>query len=248
MVCGLVNVVRSSLEIPQDKVLVGGYFYPKHIPNVDLPGKERYVLVPTSKVGSQIDCDSIISLDQTDCSLDWISAHKAILPTGEIMPSVEQFMRHYRNVNDARTGNVPLYNASGDIVSERDLDIESKSLNYGCWTMLNAHFLKGSGFNGLDLAMLVAFEDGKPVYQRKPLEECVFEDCYVELDSLNEQGLPTRKSGVQELRRGENFYFWHPIKNCVARFRASSGRVGLFCGTDPTNSDSVLGVRRAKNL
>ena len=76
----------------------------------------------------------------------------------------------------------------------------------------------------------------------EPLESCLMKDCKVDLASFNRQGLPTKK--------GNDLNYWFPRldNNSVARFVANSGRAGLDCYGDPQNSDSALGVRRAKNF
>ena len=87
----------------------------------------------------------------------------------------------------------------------------------------------------------------------EPLEDCTLEDCimvnsYIDLDSFNRQGMPTKRSNVQQYIHGQNIYFWHPLSdnNSVARFWACSVGVNLDCRADHTVSYSSLVVRRAK--
>jgi hypothetical protein len=67
-------------------------------------------------------------------------------------------------------------------------------------------------------------------------------DRKVDLSSFNKQGLPTKK--------GNSFDYWFPRSdnNSVARFGAISGRAGLVCFRNPSDSVGGLGVRRAKIL
>ena len=62
------------------------------------------------------------------------------------------------------------------------------------------------------------------------------------LANPTKQGLPSNKTKQGDL------YFWHPRSdnNSVAGFFADSGRAGLYCGADPSNRYSDLGVRAAK--
>ncbi len=68
------------------------------------------------------------------------------------------------------------------------------------------------------------------------LEACLMEDCKVDLNSFNRQGLPTRK--------GNDLYYYFPRSdnNSVARFCAGSGGASLDCYGYPGGSDSSLGV------
>ena len=80
------------------------------------------------------------------------------------------------------------------------------------------------------------------------LEECILEDRTpgINLDNFlmnaTSQGLPKKNVKTGDL------YYYAPDKdnNSVARFGAGSDRAGLYCFWDPSDSGSVLGVRRAK--
>lgn len=80
------------------------------------------------------------------------------------------------------------------------------------------------------------------------LEDCVMENCFIDLDSFNYQGLPTKKSEKQIYQQGKNVYFWHPCDGSVARFWADSDGAYLNCNWGPTFASAGLGVRRAKFL
>jgi len=73
------------------------------------------------------------------------------------------------------------------------------------------------------------------------LELCLMEDCSIDINSANRQGLPIRKasSGIS---------YWYPRSdnNSVAWFGADSVGVFLDCDGDPRGSDGGLGVRVAK--
>ena len=81
------------------------------------------------------------------------------------------------------------------------------------------------------------------------LENCIREDTYVTLDSINSQGLPTQKSPQQSYQQNQNIYYWHPRNGTVAGFGADSGRASLSCYVGAEGSDASLGVRpsRKKN-
>ncbi|MBS3163245.1 hypothetical protein J4427_00980 [Candidatus Woesearchaeota archaeon] len=75
---------------------------------------------------------------------------------------------------------------------------------------------------------------------RKLLEECLMDNCKIDLSGCNKQGMPTKE--------GDDINYWRPMKdnNSVAGFYASSGRALLDCLSDPLLSYSGLGVRIAK--
>ena len=74
--------------------------------------------------------------------------------------------------------------------------------------------------------------------QRDRLETSLMQDCEADIfGSANTQGLPTKQ--------GNEFNYWFPRNNSVARFYASSLWVGLSCSRSPDGRLSALGVRRA---
>ena len=75
------------------------------------------------------------------------------------------------------------------------------------------------------------------------LEDCLMEDCFADLNSINKQGLLTRKSQSQSYIEGSNVYFYYPRDNSVSRVFALSDRAFLSCNWSPSTRDPVLGVR-----
>src|SRR3990167_4270267 len=89
-----------------------------------------------------------------------------------------------------------------------------------CWTWLNAKFIKGTGFNNLDIETFNA-----PTSQKQPLEQCLLQNTYVSLNlnDFNSQKMP--KPTIQthsQYTEGENIHFYHPVENRVAWFDAGS--------------------------
>jgi len=58
------------------------------------------------------------------------------------------------------------------------------------------------------------------------------------LNDTDKYGLPTKE--------GTELNYWYPTNGSVARFGAGSDGASLDCDWDPSDSDSGLGVRRAK--
>ncbi|HTY44302.1 MAG TPA: hypothetical protein VMC80_03595 [Patescibacteria group bacterium] len=103
--------------------------------------------------------------------------------------------------------------------------------------MSHAGFEVGSGCLGLDLVTVAGLnQDGSLSTKKVPLEDCLQEDCWAEIESANSQGLLTRKSSHQNYEAGKVVYFYHPRKNSVARFDANSDRADVSCDRDPQNS------------
>ncbi|MDP1695979.1 MAG: hypothetical protein Q8L29_03635 [archaeon] len=89
-------------------------------------------------------------------------------------------------------------------------------------------------------------EQGKDMFiehfGQKPakLEKCVAREGWVDMNSYNSQGMPTKTIKKHEL------YFYPPTADTVAGFSADSNGASLDCDRDPTNSYTSLGVRPAR--
>ena len=109
---------------------------------------------------------------------------------------------------------------------------------------LNAKFIEGTGFNNLGIETIILEPSGNPVKKTEPLLPCL-STGWADINSKNSQGLLTKPYG-SSYEQGKNVYFWVPIIDSVARFRAGSGRAGLNCDRDPGYSGASLGVRFAR--
>lgn len=74
----------------------------------------------------------------------------------------------------------------------------------------------------------------------EPLEECLMEECDIDLRSCNKQGLPTKKYS------GEGIIYCPPKKDCVAKFGAVQYKAHLSCYIDPQSLGTHNGVRAAR--
>lgn len=79
----------------------------------------------------------------------------------------------------------------------------------------------------------------------KPLDECLMEDRTPGINLEQWVENPTRQGLPKKNIKNGNHYYWCPNKdnNSVAGFYADSGGAYLDCSRDPTNTNSVLGVR-----
>ena len=169
------------------------------------------------------------------------------------MPPIPYFMTHFFNVREAVKGSLTLNNGLGSPLTQEEANklwqyFTSKNRDqFGtmdkdklCWTWLNAKFIKGTGFNNLDIETFNA-----PTSQKQPLEQCLLQNTYVSLNlnDFNSQKMP--KPTIQthsQYTEGENIHFYHPVENRVARFSAGSGGAVLFCYGGPGGSNPALGV------
>lgn len=184
-----------------------------------------------------------ISMKQEFNDSNFDNANIEVLKAGLVVPKIEIFMQNYRNVNEALSGKGILYDASGEVIEGERLEKYANVLNHTCWVWLNANFRKGNGFRRLDLITIKGLDkEGKIITESTPLEKCLEENCYADLESLNSQGLPTERASVQKYEIGKTIWFKPPAKDMVARFNANSDGADLGCGRNPADSYSYLGV------
>ena len=196
---------------------------------------------------TQTNINNFIYVPSTNCYLakqrthlgaDWYNTHKTLHQENLLMPTILQFIAsiNYLKQNPNETQDASqseIARILDDILTVRDpwraewLDakFENKDkklyINYNHRTDLNGNLVPQNS---------------------EPLEECLMEDKLpgINLDSLlinhTSQGLP--KPNVSN----GSLYYYHPRENCVARFRAGSGRADLYCGSGPGVSDASLGV------
>jgi len=206
---------------------------------------ENYIGIPQ--------VNSVIAKKESDKNLNWKGAVNVLLDrTGAYhMPNIPEFVSHFYNVLEAAQGKRTLYDGKGKPIKKEEVTNLYKCLttNFdgGCWTWLDANFVKGSGFNKLNLRTNHRKgAKGKLVFEESPLEVTLGKDCYVDLNraKLNKQYLPKPelKSQNQSYRQGENIYFRYPVKDTVAWFGADSDWADLVCGGDPSDSLESLGV------
>jgi len=180
----------------------------------------------------------------------WENSHFAIAERDTWMPTIWRFMPHLVNVIQAQKGNQKAYDGNGNqldsrVLGDAYLHRVSSHINGGAWSHLNGMFVSNNqGFKKLGIKYVVGVDlDARKLsFEEVPLEECVFEDCFVELDGLNSQGLPRKKSHVQEYSRGDNLGYGRLYEGGVAWFSANSGWAYLGCSRNPLNCNASLGV------
>ena len=189
-------------------------------------------------------------------NLNYEKTHFKLLENGLYMPTPRIFMKHFNNLLEAKEGKRKLFYADGTREVEPELIEEMYkhlTTNFkdvygsgqaGAWTWLNAKFVRGNGFNDMDLETITGIEGGKLKSSRWNLLENLDETCYFDFNRVNSQGLADKgsKDSNQDYVKGQNVYFWKPELNRVAWFYAGSVRAVLGCVGDPSDSSSSLGV------
>ena len=189
-------------------------------------------------------------------NMNYENTHRAVFQLGKglYIPPPGIFMPHFKNVVSTYKNNQPLLDAEGNPIRREEhgeiykhLTTNFKDIyganHSGAWTWLNARFVPGTGFNGLDLETIIGIKPDKTFETKKePLIQCLDEDkVYADL-IFNTQGLSIKKSTEQNYKQGENLRYRKPIKGRVARFGADSNGAGVICYRDPEVSGSALGV------
>ena len=106
-----------------------------------------------------------------------------VLKQGRSVPRARQFIKQLIDVRDARDGKGVIYDANGNLIEDERLGDYYNVLFHNHWVWGAESFKKGKGHLGLDVVTISLDGQGKPVYHTEPLEPCLEEDCYAELDS-----------------------------------------------------------------
>ncbi|MBI2667179.1 hypothetical protein HYX17_00225 [Candidatus Woesearchaeota archaeon] len=186
--------------------------------------------------------DIYLAKERTRFGLKWYDSHKVLHETDSNL-SMESPIMLIDLISDLRSGK-KLYNGNGTKMgskeSEQILDeiVGVRKPLRGEWLNASFEIVKG---HGLYLKSNYRFIDGKLVPEHnEPLEQCIMEDCRVNLLSANRQGFPMRKDS-------DGVSYFYPRHGAVAMFDAYSDGTILYCDGDTQFSGPALRVRVAKN-
>ena len=162
---------------------------------------------------------------------------------------IDEMMQHYLNARDAANGKRVLQDLGGNTLSRTEAtelwnylsSIDRKPFgNKPFWTWLDALFKETPQGMEMHTQYLMNGEIKSRLITK--LDSYAGNNDWVELSSLNNQGLPINNSSTNSYVQGQNFYFWRPKNGKVAGFGASSGGAVLYCDWVPSVVDSRLGV------
>ena len=177
---------------------------------------ENYTLIPQK---------NIYIGKKEDLEADYNTWHR-FAEHGFLIPPLDAFMIHYKNVSDAIKGKTTLQNGLGNPISKAEIEHFWALLSgkryclLACQTSLDAHFVEENDSLYLETEHRIVTVNGKKelkAQRREPLEKCVMEDCYVDLE-FNRQGLPISKAKDQEYKPGENIFYKYPRKGSFTFF------------------------------
>ncbi|MBS3089809.1 hypothetical protein J4461_02915 [Candidatus Pacearchaeota archaeon] len=242
-----IQIIGEEVPVRYDAALVfdrkGAYIFRKIEVKTEtqIKNPSNWALVVNGKLHN-LEARYAISMKQSLNGKDFYICNEKADEKELFFPSARIFIPHYVQINKALRRESAAYDASGNILTERKLQTYANRLNHNCHIWLNDKFKKGDGEFGLDIISAVGFSNGKIIMAREPLEGCLEKECWADLESVNRQGLPTKKSPIKGYEPGKSVYFSRPEGNYVARFIAYSDRADLSCGRGPTYSDARLGV------
>jgi hypothetical protein len=238
----MVKMPSRAIQAEPDEVIRGNRAYPKSVgalPVIATINPSDYALIQEGD-----EANAAISMAQRFNGLQFFPMLQEAMKAREVLATLRPFIRTLLNVNAARREEGVIYDALGNLIEGDRLIQYANLLNHDCWTYLNARFPQGQGFRGLDIVTAGA----SGIETRAPLEPCLEENCYAELDSMNNQGLLTKKASVQKYEPGKVVLNYpprlradKPEEGYVAGFGAYSDWAVLYCGGDPDGSLPSLG-------
>ena len=171
--------------------------------------------------------------------INWEQALRLNLKLGNITLTPRQHSDFRELLQDGIDGKRKVYYGSGNAVDKSTLtamfDEIAKLSDPWRSEWLDARFVNKSGNLHIEYGHRLQGNNLVPAFS-EPLEAHVDSEGWVDIDSLNKQGLATKKA------RAHKLYFWPPSDGKVAGFYAGSGGAGLDCDGGATNVDSRLGV------
>ena len=210
---------------------------------------ESYLILPGRAYGSYSYPDLLVSIDKFYHNNTWYKAHEALNKEDSFMLTIRQYTDFLDLLKNGKVNNGK-DNLVDKVVIDKILDEILTVKNPWISEWLDAKFSKKGGLIKKEQWHITYhnIDSGKLNEVTEELEDCLIEDKTpgINLDSWlsnsNKQGLPDKKTSVGDL------YYWSPRDNAVAGFIAESDGAYLDCYRDPGNSDTELGVRRAKIL
>ncbi|MBI4095236.1 MAG: hypothetical protein HY438_00070 [DPANN group archaeon] len=202
---------------------------------------ENYIVIPNTNI--------IIAKTQSHSGFNWQDTKNVLAKDGMFMPWPSLFMQYFNAIIYASQGKATLYNGAGRVIDSAETQqlyqyMAGKAAEKP-WVWLDAKFEVGNGAGGLDITTSEFTVQGTINTIRQALLPCLLENCFADLDSLNTQGLPIKKSRQQAYSPKDNIYFYkplNPLNGSVAGFGADAGGVYLNCDGSPRGSNSSLGV------
>ena len=196
-----------------------------------------YVSVPST--------NQDFAIGEINKGLNYENAHLTTLNQGLAIPTPFEFMHFHNYILDCKKNNKPIYDSAGRQLSNSIKDDLYRQLTSDCWTWLNGAFYIKDKLKSIETVIGLDAR-GKLLTKFTKLSPYLEENCLIDFLNLTSEGLPILKSSNQTYTKGENIYYWKPVDGKVAGFIANSGRAGLYCSGNPSDSYDDLGVRAVR--
>ena len=186
------------------------------------PEKDGFVYVPSIKL--------YVAKERTLQGKNWNQAHRGLQRQGNQMLTIPQFFDF-----------VSYLQGNSSACPERDQILDEILTHRYPWRSewLDAKFFEKDGEMYIDYNHRIVGKRLTP-QDTKKLEDCLRSNGHFDVSSLNNQGMPTKGSRKQDV------YFYSPTDGAVAGFVAGSEWAILNCGRNPAYTNSLLGVRVAR--
>ena len=99
--------------------------------------------------------DFIIAIGETDFNLNYEGANKAVLKRGLAVPTTNQFMTFHNYILDCYKNNKPIFDSTGNNLSDKIKNDLYTQLTSKCWTWLNGKFNISDKKKTIDILMQV---------------------------------------------------------------------------------------------
>ena len=205
---------------------------------------QNYLILEGKSYGTYSYPDLIVSMERTHQDKNWDDAHKYLSNQAEFMLNMRQFVDF---LNLLKSGKA--FDGSGRQISSSQLDSLYKEITEvrnpwrAEWLDAKFEIVNKSkkilyGHRVTNGNLTAQKSEDLLSYINRDKEPGIDLDEW--LSKANHQGLP-----IPQTKKGD-LYYWHPRNGSVARFYADSNGAGLYCDGDPSDSDSALGVRAAR--
>ncbi|MEK6812632.1 MAG: hypothetical protein AABX86_00790 [Nanoarchaeota archaeon] len=178
--------------------------------------------------------------------IKWDQAIHLNLLQGQSTPSLADMREGLYLARRGITNNIPVYDCKGDKIPKEKLGAFLSEVTEASPSWRAEHI--DAKFEKEDNQLFIAYghrmQAGNLIpLKREPLQPCLMQDkipgISLEdwLSRATPQGLPPADAHTGQ------FYYWFPRAKSVARFRADSGGVDLYCYGGRRVSFAALGVR-----
>lgn len=206
--------------------------------HLDKQSLASYIILDGESYGEYKYPDLLVNMLVGDYGKTWEESHKVLHTKDSLMINPIQFW-DFRDL--IKSGKV--YDGNGSKVPRAVLKAINDEI-FKVRTPLRAEWLNAK-FRLIDEKWQMSYDNriinGKlKSLVSEPLEDCLMQDGYINLRSINRQGMPTRQAKKSEI------CYMPPLDGAVARFVAYSAGADFDCSKSHLSAGSGCGVRRVK--